>query len=277
MERTRKYFEYNGVQSILHNLVLCSFEQIEEYVLGLDREIQKGNMTKFRTKVNHFGTCYSGTLAFNVSIMKDPCMFSSQQDLSFTRKEIRKITSWLTSPSTPKLFHIIENEYSSDFESIDYFGVISSLNTTSVNGQVVGFTFTLNCNAAFGYSQEYSYLIESETEKTITIDNTSDELEGYVFPILNITPNETGTIKIRNNTEKKEMQINVEEKNQITIDCERCLISNQSNNINFEDLGWSNYGEIYLFRLVSGENEIKITGNCSVTIKCRYPRKVGNV
>lgn len=104
-----KYFEYNGESSERYNLVTGGYS-VNEYEFGLKRNVDRTEMNKYRNYTYTYGTIYDDVLSFPILFMKDPCKFSNNDELRFTRQEIREINAWLTSPHYPKLFHMYDQD-----------------------------------------------------------------------------------------------------------------------------------------------------------------------
>ena len=273
-----KYFEYNGKSSKDMGLTIGFFNNIhdDEIPMGLDRTIDRGEMNPYRSRPNHFGTTYDDPLVFELGIIKDTCE-PGVEDLRFKRSEIRQINAWLTSPKFPKLFHMTDYDEEWYDEYVDYYCTITSV-TASGEDEVMSLTFELTCDSPFGYSQEITHNIHAtfETPGTAMIKNTSDELEDYIYPTIKITPTATGAITLENETDGRSMTINALASDIIYIDCQRLSLYDETRElISFDDLGIKDIDDIYWFRLCSGENQIKITGNADVEIKYRELRKVG--
>lgn len=263
-------FKFNGRVSDEFNIILC---RIDEATSGMSREIIKGEKTKYRAKSNHFGTKYSDDLAFNMTIMKNPCE-TKQTDMRFTSSEIRAINAWLTSPQCPQSLKIFSDYYQED---IEYFAIINDI-TTESEGYAYELTFSVTCNAPFGWSKEYVRNLASTSSETsiIKIYNTSDEQERYVYPVIEVNPIEHGSIIIESVTDNRTLSFSGLKNNKIIIDSEKRKFHDSTGTLlTFEDIGIKDVDQIYLPKLLYGENIWKITGNADITITYREPRKVG--
>lgn len=267
-------FTYNNVSSDNYNLILCSFETSDTTPLGLSRSINKGETNNYRYKPNHLGVAYSDVLTFDITVMKDPCGVLSQDDLYFSRSEIREITAWLTSPKTPKLFHIDDDE--DDY--VDYYGLVTDITANSIE-KIYSLTFTFTCDSPFAYSKEYIHSVVNSSTSTgtnYTLTVTNDELDDYIYPILEITASSTGQVFLENVTDNSgQLIIQCKNKNTVYIDCQRLIIYDVAGIIDYEDLGLEDVDNFYWFRLLNGKNEIRLVGDATVKIKYREVRKVG--
>lgn len=264
-------FEFNGKSSEDYGVILASVGETNSYEMGLDRSIIRGEINKYRTQVNHLGTKYADVLLFEFTIVKNPCDNANQKDMMFTRSEIRNINAWLTGPEIPKILHF----YDSD-EYVDYFAIISNVTDNAIGDKIYSLTFSVTCDSPFGYSELITKTISSTSSMTSTITNLSDDISNYVYPIITITPNVTGTVTIKNTTdEEQSISISVKKGLEITVNCKLQTFYDSIGLLDLADIGLSDEFDIYIPRLLCGDNSITITGNCSATFKYRYPKKVG--
>lgn len=269
-----KYFEFNGKSSEDFGLMIASFDLVDSIPMGLERNVNIGEMNYYRLKPNHFGAIYTNPLQFTVTVVKDP---DSNERNFFTRSEISKINAWLTSPRFPALFHM--TDYDNDIESdeyVDYFVTVQNVESTFIQ-RVVGLKFTLNCDSPFGYSEE-KVITLSESEKEYIIQNDTDDLESHIYPIIEVTPKDNKDITLINITDNSSsITFNpTGANNTIYIDCQRLTIKNYIGSlIPLADLNILDPQKIYWFKLLSGQNKVKFSGNAMVKIKYREYRKVG--
>lgn len=273
-----KHFDYNGKSSKDFGVMIGSFSGMDEEIpMGLTRSIEKGEMTKYRVRPNHFGMVYDDALEFPVTLIKDPCL-KGFNNTAFTRSEVREINAWLTSSQFPKLYHMTDYDKPLIYdEYVDYFGTFTEVSTYAKE-EVKELRYTFVNDSPFGYSEEYTHSLTATTaspaELTIVCD--TDEHDGYVYPKLVITPNETGKITLENVTDNGIMTIDALRDDKIYIDSQRLSIYDSTKKlITFEDLGVKDVDAIYWFRLLYGDNVIRVTGDAKVEISYREPRKVG--
>ena len=296
MAQFGKYFEYNGHSSQEFNLMLASFDEVDEYATGMEREVQRGDMNRYRFKPNHMGMTYNSPLEFEVTFIKDMCNGS---DLEFTRSEYRRIVDWLTEPEYPSLYHMTDYEEDWADEEEDYFGVFSNIQNHAY-GEVIGITATFTCDSPFAWSPERTVLFRN-TNTTIDLEygdlgpyinhideeyEFSDEVTQiinvdadveYTHPIIRIMPNDTNEMSISNITDGRSLILTPESQNDlITIDCQLYTITDYiRRNIYLTDIGISDPSSVYWPRLLKGENEIEIIGNVNILFTYREARKVG--
>ena len=113
-----QYFEYNGHKSTDFGLMIGGLNMSTDIPFAMARDTYVGALNRYKNKVNHMGTKWSGVLQFTLSFVKDTC--TSPNDMFFTEEEVNTINSWLTSPDFPLLFHMYDEDFSisSAYDSI---------------------------------------------------------------------------------------------------------------------------------------------------------------
>ena len=281
-------FTYNGKSSDDFGVIICASEQPESIPIGLTREILKGEITSRRPVANWYNAKYSDVLTFEVTITKP-------ENRAFSREEIRDINAWLTGPRTPTLL-FFEDEA---FDPINYYGVFTDVANTYGSG-ILMLTYTFTCDAPYGWSNEREFKYTSGG--VLEVVNDTDEINDFVYPLLEISANPGQEIEIENLSEIStvlllhKIKITIPSdingstyKNPLYIDTKLHKIYTKLNNsttlpVNLSDLGFStesltnlDNGSLGLYwpRLVPGTNKFKITGDCSIRMTFRCPRKVG--
>lgn len=267
-----KSFIYNNRSSTEFNLIIGGLQVIET-PLTPKRTITSSSLTKYRYRTSTYGVNYDSVLTFQISLMKDPCVYSSRDELKFSRQDIREISAWLTSPITPRLFHMTDYN-DSNAEEYDYFGVFTEVASGDNN------IFTLNCtfesNSPFAFSAEQTV----DFVGTGVVPNPSDAKEDYVYPKVIIEPTTSGshTITITNETDGGRYMTltNMKRGDTITIDSEKLTIKNISGSLmSFDNIDIEGLDYIYWPRLTYGNNTISVTNGAEVRFIYRYPVKVG--
>ena len=115
-----KYFEYNGHKSTDFGLMIGGINISSDVPFAMSRDIYAGTLNRYRNKVNHMGTKWSNVLQFDISFVKDACLYPNSVDLIFTEDEVNNINAWLTSPDFPLLFHMygFDEEAGSSYDSV---------------------------------------------------------------------------------------------------------------------------------------------------------------
>lgn len=281
-----KYFTYNGHSSEEFGLIIGGTDSLSDIPFAMSRQTQVGTLGKYRNKVNSMGTIWDSVLSFSIPLMKDPCIYTVQEDMFFTEDEIAEINAWLTSPNYPILFHmydVVTNDSQTEVtlgKTYDYFGVVTDVVAESVSERAMYLVISFETNSPFAWTYEITQTFSvtgGEGNYTFTVNN--NDRFGYIYPVITITPTSSpgdgkATITIVNERDGLPMQITVPVE-PITIDCEKSMISDAAGVLTFEDLGIGAEDYIYWPKLYHGQNTISVTGDCDVTISYREPRKVG--
>ena len=168
MAQYGKSFVYNGVSSEKYNLILGGFKTVDT-TLNNPRTIEKGSMNKYRHTVNTLGVNYDDVLKFSIMIMKDPCKYTSHDDLRFTREDIRQISAWLTSPISPRLYHMYNYDDTTSKDLKWVYDERSHVYSTSFDGKSLIYNFycgeELNVNGHVGTAITYV----STYDETVTV------------------------------------------------------------------------------------------------------------
>lgn len=268
MDVFAKQIEFDGVNlTEQYGVTLASFDMPnDKRETGISYEINSGDISYYRPVANYYNKRYREPLKFNITFIK-MCRDTNY----FSMDEQRKIVRIITSPTDYRLLRILDYDDSSYHYGIEYDCICTDYQEVHINNQIVGLTFSFQCDAPYGYYNEVSTSFNTSSSTTITIDNYSDEREALYYPKIEITSNSTGTVTIKNEQiPGNDMQLKVYNGQTLYIDCEDHSISDDIDMFNFStdiNLKW--------LSLLPGENKITIMGNVSGKITCRYPRKIG--
>lgn len=194
MAQYGKSFVYNGISSEKFNLVLGGFKTVDT-TLNNARTIEKGSMNKYRHTVNTWGVNYDDVLKFSIMIMKDPCKYTSHEELRFTREDIREISAWLCSPVSPRLYHMYDYDDTTS-ENLDWeYDDENHIYSASFIGRNIIYNFycsqELTVNNQTGTTVSYLStngevinvsVPAKETQKEIYIKYVDDEGVEQLFP-----------------------------------------------------------------------------------------------
>ena len=260
-------FIYNGksTKNVINSseLILASFDSVDS-VTGMTRDDVSGESTIAHPIANEYGTTYSN-LEIEYGLIK-------KNKKPFTEAEQQIIETWLTSPKISQDIQIYDCE--NNITDI-YCGKFTETEWKPMSGGFAGLTFKFTCNSAYGkkkFSQTYSV---NGSKINVTINNLTDELEEYFYPVLNIyqTSNTNATITIKNKTDNNNsMSFLTRRNNHMVIDCKNCIPYDQTTSgiIAYKDLGWQDVGNIYWLRLLPGENQIEIDCSATVSVKVEF-------
>lgn len=192
------------------------------------------------------------------------------------RYELETIGAWLTGHDKYMWLEVQQD----DLEYVRYRCIVTGLDIVEFGNIPWALKATIVCDSPYGYlyPQEYTYNISGSSQ--IVFDNESSH-NGYYKPVIEISLNSEddeeaedtgGTFSIENVTDnnRKFQFSNVPTAvSTITIDNEKCVITSDSG------LNLYPYFNFNFFRLVRGENILKITGNGTLKIKCEFPINAG--
>lgn len=278
-------FVFNGISSSQFNLVIAWFDENPSFNTGLTCEVQKGEMNLVRHIANQYGTLYSGVLEFSFALVHI-------DGSDFSYEESRNINNWLRGTDTYQILHF--NDESPEF--INYYAICTSIEDyvySGINGKKV----TFSCNSPFGFKHKIKTKKSVADVEIFKMLNSSDD--GIYYPKIYIETDSSYTNKviIENMTDNKSFTIDFnniksnDNKKVVTVDGQYTQVTDGTSILPVYKLGWGtdytseitdlitggtkyiNY--IYWFRLLQGINNIKITGTCTVTFTCEFPRKVG--
>lgn len=198
--------------------------------------------------------------------------------LFITQDEQVIIERWLTSPKYSSNLEIINDN---DEVMATYCGKFISTEWIPRDDGYDGVTFTFENNGP--YAKEHYSLTESSENNggwNCNVYCDSDELEEYTYPVIKITnPNETCNIRITNQSDLgaiNQVTIKAEKDIPVIMDCRHCLLTNGITNstFSFDDIGWSDVGNIYWPRLLPGENTFIFSQPCEVEFSFDVVRKI---
>lgn len=283
MAMNGKYFTYNNKSTKDYNLVLVDIDGTGEQKFSLNRESGIGSINKYNYSPMSTGSYYSECLSFPIHLVKGSCE-NGIIGTKISLPEINEINSWLTSTDYPTLLNVF-HEKDSDYTRC-YFGVFTEIEPFYY-GDLYGVKTTFQSNSPFAYTDEIKSTISSTGVSSVEIVTQSALWNDYIYPILKVTPNESNpsgdesnAITIENESDGNKLSINKYYNGvSIYIDCKKLKIYDHLVQlVTFEDLGIQDVDDIYWFRLLGHDiNKINITGNCTIEITYREPRKVGSL
>ena len=299
-------FSFNGKN--LSDFYCSTFDSDTEQTFS-SRESIHSDLTAARSRPSYYGVKYSGDLELNFLICKNIEKFSELSERhdgsnskTLSQTEVRSIRAWLESTTLPSPLVIYNND-NDENENIYYFGFFKDVQPWFMCADCIGLKLTFECDSPSGYSDIEaisSDIADTETQGNLVIENSSDEQNTYVYPIINIyidnSKSEKGTITIKNTSDNNNsLKLSIIDDTVMTIDCEKNIISNSSNEIiSISDLGLDldssfDYSgvatyicNIYWPRLVYGSNTIEVSmDNAGVVTKvkilARFVRKVDGI
>lgn len=175
--------------------IFVDFNQDSDIVLSLERNMESGESNRYRTEANYFYDTWSDGLPLEFNIIKNPCLYNSQQEMEITKKEIREITRWLTSSHFPEWLKIETDEES---DAIRYNGWFNNIETWTVGHIVYGLKIYFKCTTPFAYTDDIVNEMTVSSYKNMLVTNDSDEVMNYCYPTIQLEPKSNGQIYICN-------------------------------------------------------------------------------
>lgn len=280
---TANSFVFNKENSDDYNLTIAWIDSPDIDVLenGLNLSLEK-TKNKSNNTTNTYGI-QSENIVINFSVTK-------KDFTEITRLESIQINEWLTSSSTPKILSFNDN----DSYPLHYYAVCTQIDDVIVGGRLVGKKLRFETNSPFAFSKKVEKKIDIVNSHIIRINNTSNANNNIIYPKIILSAS-SSIVVIENTTDKKSVTINTSNilaesdgTKYIKLDSYNMCATDKNNRlIPLNKLGWdisyksyvfaiSDYiTNIYWVRFIKGINEIKITGNCKITIEYECPRKAG--
>lgn len=280
-------FEYcgNTTETIIGvPLILVSSEGLQS--LENNRNKIEGEQSMSRQITNEYGTI-NEPLQFTYSLIKSNFE-------SFTIEEQRIIQRWLTSPKISSTLIITNCEG----EQYSYRGLFLQTTWQFANDDLSILTFTFQTNQSYpyrhfefngssGHYDDEGNLVSIDDSFIMNIYCDSDELQEYIYPIIEVTAlnkDENSSFILTNQTDNYNMmEVKTKRLTTMYIDCEHCIIGDYGkgvshnikiNLLRFRDIGWDDVGNIYWPRLNPGENVFQIEGHVNVKISFDAPYKI---
>lgn len=225
-------------------------------------DVSFGNKASIvETRINNrIQPIYFGT-NYNSKPLEFSLVFGSDRELD--RYEMENISYWLTGHKEYKWLSVGQE----DMEQFQFRCLVTELTPISHGWLPVAFEASIQCDCPYAYSYpfEKQYTISGETFVLFRNDSSVRE---YIKPTISFTAgSSTNSLSIINvNDNDREFSLTgISSGSQITIDNNNGIIQDLTNKSNL-------YGGFNLnfFRLVHGDNNLKITGDGTLTISGRF-------
>lgn len=181
--------------------------------------------------------------------------------------ELAEVTSWLCGHKDYKWLYI--DQY--DKELIGYRCIISNLRVTRYGSTPWALTAHVTCDSPYAYLEAKEITHTINGSKTIEIYNESS-LNDWYYPQITIRRT-SGTAFSAKNAQDDNRGFSLTNipgsVSTITIDGDTCVVNNDKGVNLYEGFNFQ------FLRLARGYNQITITGNGTITIRCEFPINVG--
>lgn len=260
-----KDFEFNGHKASDFQLLLCSFDNedvSDEQDIGYQLNLSSSRIPASNNWLLK-GANYENPYTFNMTmIVNNNC--GKTDKTYFTYDEVRKIENWM---SVSKYTDLILDE--DEYKHLIFHVIPSTIQRHKQNGNVVGFSVEVTCDAPFAWEKEALELTLTGND-SVEITNTSDDnLSKYIFPAIEYFPIEDSEFSIKNETDNSEMKFeNVLANDTITINSKGVITTESGLDV------YATFNKHFL-RLAHGTNELTIKGKGTLKLTMMYPRKVG--
>lgn len=258
-------FTYDGVSSDSYNVILCTIDNfgLDEADMGLGTEIIWDSSSL--AERYEYASKYSSVLSFEMTLC-------NKDFTSFTRTQVRSLAKWLTGRTKSAWLSIKDEAY----DDLHYNCRVVSMAKKKAGSRVLGLVLKWECSSPFAYTEEYTcrYTITGPGQQVI-LYNDSDDTEHYLYPCLTIEARDNMDFFsiVNESDQNRETKLNQIAYNEIIrMDNQNGILSTNIHDKAllplFEGRKW--------FQLLAGENRLRITGNCNLSISYRFPRKAGD-
>lgn len=238
----------------MFGMVLCEFNghSQEDVSFGNKANIIE-TRSAARIKPVHYGVNYhKEPLEFSI-------VFGSEEPLD--RFEMQAVANWLTGYQTYQWLTIDQP----DLQDAQFRCLITELTPISYGWLTVAFEAKVTCDCPYAYSKRvFNEVIVSGTNHIINRSSTRE----YIKPTVTITPAPGVTsIKIINKTDNNRTSefTNLPAVCNIEMNCESGVLRDTANGVNLYDKF-----NLVFPRLLQGDNEIQVIGNCTIMMSGRY-------
>lgn len=263
-------FTFNGKSSESFGLLIVRFDS-----KGLT-DVSVGTQTDFETESNCDGSKwysisnkYKEPLKFTIQLAKNPCS-KSNDEMYFTRNEVRAVTSWLCSPYDYKSFSVDDEFY----YGMNFQAKFINPQYLTVADRICGLELTIMFERPYAMSDDIKYQKIFNGSGNMIVFNHSDEFDKCLYPQqIIITALSNGNIVLHNSNENQYVSTEFKDcihNEVITMNCEDRIITSTNTSTHIMERFNKNW-----IRLSHGENIFTITGNCKIEFKYNEIRRVG--
>ena len=261
------YFIYDGIPCTEFGLRLYEINNTSsgDGSFSVPSEISEDRISN-KYKSIFYGVTQNEPLTFNMVFGADKDFI--EKNTFFDAWDRESISSWLSPVDGYKWLEIEQD----DLENVRYKCIIKDLKMIEIGNLPIAFSCTVKCDSPFAYHYPVTYTYSCTGNTTILFRNLSS-YRGFYYPKLKIKLNGNNTIKIINHS-NNDITFALEDMPQensleIDIDNENGVITNNM------DLNLYQYFNFEFFKLVYGDNQLEVIGNCQLEIECEFPISVG--
>ena len=188
-------FEYNGLNLSDFGFMICSFGSEGLQTISNGSQITFNTVSTFNgAKYELTSTEYENCLESVFQICKNPCNSNS---LEISIDELRILSKWLNRKEFYK-FKILNDEYLNI-----YFEASFNISRIEMNGKIYGLELEMITNRPFALQEPKKVVIKNLVANGEKIVKDYSDVEGYTYPDVEITINESGNLSIYNAIEDR--------------------------------------------------------------------------
>lgn len=259
------YFSFDGINCKDFGLQLLSFgtpsgteeQSTTSSDASEDRSLRK--LFPF-----HYGVDQTSPLSFELT-------FGKTEEI--IRSEVSEIFAWLIGHQQYKWLEI----HRDDMEHVRYKVIITQLAPIAMNGRVLGFRASVQCDCPFAYGYPKTFSRNVSGKSSLRIVNSSS-YNGYIYPPMEVRlkAGSTSFSVVNKSNDDREFCIQLPQPLGIDvtfrIDNETFIIQCDASQIANVYQCVKDYKE---FRLIRGINDLEISGNGFIKFACEFLYAVG--
>lgn len=216
-----------------------------------------------------YGSNHHGKLVFVVTFMKKIC--GSNIEEYFTDFEIRSILRELTGRQYYRNLYFINTDPCFD-EKVHFKVKTTGTEYVKSSNKIIALKFTFTCDSFWAYTDTSFIEYFAKPNQTIKFFNSSDELNDYLYPVIEILSKKT----IENYS-----IVNKSDNNRLTniknVLPNEVILLDSKNDIIKSSIETKVFGDDFNYkfpRLIPGMNELEISDECNIKITYQLLRKI---
>lgn len=258
-------FEFDGSNLSDFGYMICKFDSDSVQTVSNGSQITFNTVsTLYGAKHELTSSVYENCLESVFQICKNPC---GSDNFEISTDELRVLSRWLNRKGFHK-FKILSDEY------LDiYFEASFNISKIEINGKLYGLELELKTNRPFALQEPKKVVIKNLVQNGEKIIKDYSDVEGYIYPEVEITINESGDLTIYNEIEDRTTYIKncvageVIKMNYPII--ESSIISHKIQ----DDFNWNFFRIANTFR--NSVNKLTISLPCTIEVVYSPTAKVG--
>lgn len=192
-------FEYDNLFLSNFGFMICKFGSEGSQTISNGSHIVF-NTVSMQNGARHdlASSTYDSCLESTFQICKNPCGIGNYE---ISIDELRTLSRWLNRTEFHK-FKILNDEY------VDiYFEASFNINKIEINGKLYGLELELKTNRPFALQEPKKIVIKNLQKNGEKFIKDLSDVEGYIYPEIQITINESGNFSIYNEIEDRTTSI----------------------------------------------------------------------